>query len=800
MADFNIFGETIPSGMVSTNGEADSVTVGTAFSVGVADRFIKGVRLFVPADSEHNFTNVGAGIYSGGTQLVAKTFPAVIPGQWNTVLLDSSIPVTQSQVYKVVSWFPAGGYGVLNETFTAPVVSGDITATGAFFNYQPQMGEPSNAAVNNGWYGVDVIISDDGGGDPGGPGYELPDPEWAPWPTPTFSTVTISGTATDVLGAVDTDAATQTLSGSSLRTVRRSMWEDRTRFTSLNLGTADGPNFVASTSREVGLVFRVQRKCRIPSVRIYKNPEANGTVLVNFWTFAGVKMASTSVEWVADAGGWREIPFDTAILLEPGPTPDGPYYVASYHVESGHISHREYVYQEMEFFEWPFVVDIGEYGLNGRAGSRHSTIDHSASVSMFPAYANEGNVYIDPVAEYEEELPGEGTFPEFMDQFPNFRLDDGFLMGVYYPEEPYLQGYMDIGVTLGVGIPGESGYRDPLVNSGMNAFMSNWGTAPELFAGDPAFAERVIGYTIWDEPDMVHNPGSPEQIWARMQNIRRHDSTRPVDLNLGMWPAQSISYQWWPVGGNVNDVTPMWHEFGEIPDVLSCDWYNITSEQGDGTGNGTSNNPFGIWTYPKQVQKMRQLSKGRLPIWAYIETAPIVGGSWPSPDQVKRATWACIIAGATGIVFFDHQFADNRINGGTTADAHWMLNNPAMGAGVTELCAEVKGLTDPIYSPEVELITSVTSSNTTAGPKGNVHGVPIHHTERTHGGYRYAFVQAIRPGATTATFTAPTAAGRTLTVLGESRTVTADGSGVFSDSFSDSVGDGYEYHIYRWAV
>jgi hypothetical protein len=51
----------------------------------------------------------------------------------------------------------------------------------------------------------------------------------------------------------------------------------------------------------------------------------------------------------------------------------------------------------------------------------------------------------------------------------------------------------------------------------------------------------------------------------------------------------------------------------------------------------------------------------------------------------------------------------------------------------------------------------------------------------------------IRPGATTATFTIPSWAGQTLTVIDESRTIAVSGAGVLTDVFAAD----YTVHLYR---
>jgi hypothetical protein len=151
--------------------------------------------------------------------------------------------------------------------------------------------------------------------------------------------------------------------------------------------------------------------------------------------------------------------------------------------------------------------------------------------------------------------------------------------------------------------------------------------------------------------------------------------------------------------------------------------------------------------------------------------------------------WATLIGGAKGVMFFDHRFGSDFV----TQDFAAMLHDPAMKAMVTALSARVQSLGPALLAPEANLVTATTSSNTTSGPIGGTYGVPLHYTTRVGGGHEYLFAMGIRPGATTATFTIPTWAGQTVTVIDENRTVTVSGAGVLTDTFAAD----YTTHLYQ---
>jgi hypothetical protein len=222
-----------------------------------------------------------------------------------------------------------------------------------------------------------------------------------------------------------------------------------------------------------------------------------------------------------------------------------------------------------------------------------------------------------------------------------------------------------------------------------------------------------------------------------------------------------------------------------MADIISLDQYNLA----DGTD---PYDRYGVWVYAQQVGRCREVCDDAKPVWLVIETTSQTPAQ-PTPSQVTRAVWAALIAGARGIVFFDHRFGSDFV----TQDFAAMLSDAPMSAAITTLCARITSLGNELMSPDLGLVTAYTSSNTTAGPKGGTYGVPIHYTTRsTDSTFEYCFAQAIRPGATTATLTIPTWAGEVVTVLDEARTVTVDGSGVLTDTFAAD----YSFHLYRRAL
>ena len=137
-----------------------------------------------------------------------------------------------------------------------------------------------------------------------------------------------------------------------------------------------------------------------------------------------------------------------------------------------------------------------------------------------------------------------------------------------------------------------------------------------------------------------------------------------------------------------------------------------------------------------------------------------------------------LIHGARGIIYFAHQFKPKFIEAGLLADDE-------MARAVSALNGQIRELAPVLNSPDLPNGASVTSSD----PK-----VPVDFVVKRHEGRTYLFAVAMRDGQTTATFRLPGQADARVEVLGEGRTIPADG-GRWDDRF-----DGYGVHLYRIAA
>jgi hypothetical protein len=186
-------------------------------------------------------------------------------------------------------------------------------------------------------------------------------------------------------------------------------------------------------------------------------------------------------------------------------------------------------------------------------------------------------------------------------------------------------------------------------------------------------------------------------------------------------------------------------------------------------------------SYGKTVDRMRFLDGmdgHRKPIWNFVELGwPFTesagtGGRRILPDELRAAVWHSIIAGARGIVYFDHNFGPS--TPGSTINREGYEDNRIMARSVN---AQIKSLAPVLNAP------TVTSGTSTSGP--------IRAMTKFHDGKFYVFAGSTGK-AGTGTVNIPCIGDATATRLGETGTVP-----VTNGSFSDSFADKNAIHIYR---
>jgi hypothetical protein len=804
MATYTIFGTGAPSGVIAS-GDTGNVSVSTAFYVlGVTGWHVQAIRVWVPAGTTISSSTYKAYLWIGtgstpDSILATVDFTSFTAGAWNTVAFSSPISLIAGRYYWAQVFFPGGNYGVRGFSFTpSSLVSVDSPSLYAGSNSETTPGNGSFVygaaglaplqAFHSSWYGVDVLV-DDGSSTVGpvaGDDVGIADSVVAVrsgLPT----TVHATGSATDGLSTpvVATPASLSVGGATALHTIRRSLFEARIQWGSAVNTNVTGPSPSTDSPLTLGMTFYTQWNVRFIGGNIYKAPNAHGSIPVRLWDHQGAsgaprELGNTTLTWVADAGGWREVLFSPPIDLVPNVE-----YIMSYYSPSGDFMHSTWVFQQPSVEPPLENRSYGELAGGERVGG---AVFNIGTAQVVPATHTASNYYLDPTVEWDSNEPLFVPDPDntYYDQWVNWSLPTKFPFAIWGSDAQYIQEYYDMGFKLcfGDGSPAKvaasiSADMTQVIHVGPDGDPQKIGL--RAIAENSAFADKVGGYMVVDEPDQLHPYAPPDTIRGWIREIRLNDSTRPINIGMGRVIGINGTFYHQPQGSDMYTANQLWRDWAQLADFLDGDMYTLANESNqDGI--------WGVWTYPRFVRRLKNLVERRIPVWVTVESTSETPGQ-PLPDQVVKAVWGCLIEGANGINFFDHRFGNALV----ARDFAHMLHNPPMKAAVSALGVRVESLADALNSPDTDIVTAVTSSNVTAGPLGGTYGVPMHYCTKADATHEYLFAMGIRPGSTTATFTIPSWAGLTITVLDESRTVVVSGAGVLTDSFPAD----YTVHLYR---
>ncbi len=229
----------------------------------------------------------------------------------------------------------------------------------------------------------------------------------------------------------------------------------------------------------------------------------------------------------------------------------------------------------------------------------------------------------------------------------------------------------------------------------------------------------------------------------------------------------------------------------DYQDVVSSDayWYTDRNICGQWEGGIFRNrtNPAALSAaechkaanYGDQIRYMRSLVKPAQskPVWGFVELGhPSGDNTWPqiTPTQVRAATWHSLIAGARGIVYFNHSFGGkctsyNIIRDGCYTD----VRNT-----VSALNAQITTLAPVLNSPDVNgLVTAPATVDTLT---------------KEHNGDLYVFAASRSTASQTAKLGFTCKLNATAEVIDEKRSVKVV-NGQLSDSFPAET----SVHLYK---
>jgi hypothetical protein len=177
------------------------------------------------------------------------------------------------------------------------------------------------------------------------------------------------------------------------------------------------------------------------------------------------------------------------------------------------------------------------------------------------------------------------------------------------------------------------------------------------------------------------------------------------------------------------------------------------------------------------MRAFNAMDRMRRPVWNVVELGwPYneTGGRAIAPAEVKAAVWHSIIAGARGIIYFNHSF-------GGPNPSHHVVRDPAYAA----VRAVVRSTNQLITQLAPVLNAPFADGVVTAD-------LSVRTMTKFHQDKYFVFAGSKENRASTPTITLAGFSGGTATVVGESRTIP-----ISDGRFSDNFADGNAVHIYR---
>ena len=337
--------------------------------------------------------------------------------------------------------------------------------------------------------------------------------------------------------------------------------------------------------------------------------------------------------------------------------------------------------------------------------------------------------------------------------------------------QSHFDEYAEFGMNTFVGVEAPEFTNEALIRqAGMHAFIQ----ADERTRFDDLGSETA-GWLLADEIDMTQGPAACNGSLDSIIDALPQDG-RALYNNYGkgvlLWEADAEASC-----------------FVNKQDVTSTDLYWFT-DPNQGNMFGTPWLPEGerqmnesevrrASNYGYQVDRVRQLDAmdgARQPVWNFVELGwpwgePATNADRIQPAEVRAAVWHSIIAGARGIIYFDHNF--NGPCGGSTILGQCYADTRAVASQTN---AQIQQLAPVLNAPFDDAYASASAS--------------VRAMTKFYNGAHYIFAGSRENVASTATFSV--ASGQTATVVGEGRSIA-----ITNGRFTDSFANGNAVHIYR---
>jgi hypothetical protein len=372
----------------------------------------------------------------------------------------------------------------------------------------------------------------------------------------------------------------------------------------------------------------------------------------------------------------------------------------------------------------------------------------------------------------------DGSYPSGLPNDPTFFGLGVWLETVTDPAEVTLD--RSFGLNLYVGLaPEDLTPLDAIEASGMHLLIQ----ADEWFADPRADHPAVDGWLVYDEADLMYGPG-----WDDWSGTAGWNTCIPIQDEGGQCgytvmehfnerlPADTLRYANYGYGlvQLASDAEAGVFVNNDFQDVVSADDYAFTHP--DATAEDRMGASYGVIV--DRLRTLDGLDDKRQPVWAFVELGhPFTEDAAPTitAPQVRSAVWHSIIAGARGIVYFNHSF-------GGACQTFSVLRtqcDPEMTPAVTELNSQITELAPVLNAPFADGYV------TARGPAEVM-------AKRGPDGAWYVFAGADTAGTAGGGVAFDVTAGSSVEVMFENRSLT-----VRDGEFVDMFADGNAVHIYR---
>lgn len=356
-----------------------------------------------------------------------------------------------------------------------------------------------------------------------------------------------------------------------------------------------------------------------------------------------------------------------------------------------------------------------------------------------------------------------GQFSQPLPTDPSFFVIAAWLRPANDPSQ--LAAYKDFGLNVLSGVECPECANEQLIRDvGLRTFVQ----ANERTRFNDIGSENA-GWFVGDEVDMCCGPpdfvgGNGYQMLAdTLAGLPQDGRVRYANYGKGVmfWESDQDAARF------VN----------EFQDIVSDDIYWFTDPNERNRPGYRVASSYGATV--DRIRYLDSLDGKRQPVWNVVELGwPFTesasqGGRRILPDELRAAVWHSIIAGARGIVYFDHNFGPG--TPGSTIRGQGYEDNRVMAKSVNQ---QIKDLAPVINSPTVT--GGFTYSNTVKAM-----------AKLTNGSQFTIFAGSKANASSNATFNLPVV-NTTATVVGEGRTIPVN-----NGSFTDSFANGNTIHIYR---